>query len=379
MATRTDTSPQLNASATDVSSVSYTFATTGTFYVRACADNNSNWQGTVTESDENNNCGEWTVVTVSDLTISGSCSASPDSGFVGDTFTWSAGGISGGTGSYTYAWSGGPGAADTLSGTGTSVTKTYTTTGTKTGSVTVISGGNSKIIDCGNATVNSCYGQGCIGGNGNGNGNGDGGRRRGGCQYPSPAQPKINVPSQCCAPSPGVCLEQPKATLLANGATATTIKKDQSATLTWSSTGATTCTAAGGFSTGGASANNIGVQVSPPATSRYQIFCDGPGGTGFSNFATVTVVDPKAAISANPTRVQRGNSSTITWTVNDVSNCFITKNGATWQSGISSSGSRSDSINGQTTYTISSCRDNAGNTLFPQSVTVNVFADFQEF
>jgi hypothetical protein len=63
-ATRTDTSPVLPASGTDVSEASYTFATSGTWYARACADNDALWSDTITESNEDNNCGAWTAIAV---------------------------------------------------------------------------------------------------------------------------------------------------------------------------------------------------------------------------------------------------------------------------------------------------------------------------
>ena len=48
-ATRTDNSPNLGPGGTDTSSVSYTFATSGTWYVRVCADNDASWDDDVTE------------------------------------------------------------------------------------------------------------------------------------------------------------------------------------------------------------------------------------------------------------------------------------------------------------------------------------------
>ncbi|MBP6884015.1 MAG: S8 family serine peptidase [Candidatus Pacebacteria bacterium] len=48
-------------------SSSYTFTTAGTYSVRVCADNNSSFAGTITESNENNNCSTWTNVVVSDV------------------------------------------------------------------------------------------------------------------------------------------------------------------------------------------------------------------------------------------------------------------------------------------------------------------------
>ena len=70
-ATRTvNTTSTINASGgTAPISTPYTFATTGTKYIRACADNNASMVGTVNEgtTGESNNCGAWTAVTVSGL------------------------------------------------------------------------------------------------------------------------------------------------------------------------------------------------------------------------------------------------------------------------------------------------------------------------
>jgi hypothetical protein len=47
-------------------SISHTFTTTGEYFVRVCADKKSpSDTGTVDESNENNNCGLWTTITVS--------------------------------------------------------------------------------------------------------------------------------------------------------------------------------------------------------------------------------------------------------------------------------------------------------------------------
>lgn len=47
---------------------SYTFGSAGTFYWRACADMNGSGVGSITESDEGNNCGAWTAFTVAPTT-----------------------------------------------------------------------------------------------------------------------------------------------------------------------------------------------------------------------------------------------------------------------------------------------------------------------
>lgn len=63
------------------------------------------------------------------------CSANPYAVSKGNNITWTAT-ATGGTGSYAYSWSG----TDNLSGTGTSVSKTYSTVGAKTATVKVTSG-----------------------------------------------------------------------------------------------------------------------------------------------------------------------------------------------------------------------------------------------
>lgn len=63
-------------------SSSYTFTTAGTYQVRACADNNTSWAGTVTESNENNNCTDWVPIVVSALDTQ--CTDSADNDGDGD-------------------------------------------------------------------------------------------------------------------------------------------------------------------------------------------------------------------------------------------------------------------------------------------------------
>jgi hypothetical protein len=66
VATRVVSTGSLGAGASANVSSPYTFPSSGTWYVRACADNNASWVGTISESNENNNCGgSWTIVTVS--------------------------------------------------------------------------------------------------------------------------------------------------------------------------------------------------------------------------------------------------------------------------------------------------------------------------
>ncbi|MFA5935182.1 MAG: hypothetical protein WC827_04855, partial [Candidatus Paceibacterota bacterium] len=75
--------------------------------------------------------------------LTASCSANPNSIDVGQSTTWSAN-ASGGTGSYTYSWTG----TDSLYGSSRTVTKSYNNEGTKTARVTVTSGGITASATC---------------------------------------------------------------------------------------------------------------------------------------------------------------------------------------------------------------------------------------
>lgn len=170
-----------------------------------------------------------------------------------------------------------------------------------------------------------------------------------------------------------------------------TIDSGQSSRLTWSSTNSTSCTAAGEFSTDGAT-NKLppGVLVTPSVTSTYSITCTGPDGPPAQDLATVTVLVPTVSrFSAAPSRVvrdSRGNGSTIiSWNATNVDDCIITRNGVTWQT-LTSDASRTisnsvpDTVTGQTTYSIS-CTLGSGSNAASASDTqiVNTVSSFQEF
>lgn len=63
--TQTVIAGPLAVGGTENVSVSYTFPSSGTWYVRACVDNDASMNGAITEIDEGNNCStSWTTVTV---------------------------------------------------------------------------------------------------------------------------------------------------------------------------------------------------------------------------------------------------------------------------------------------------------------------------
>ncbi len=120
--------------------------TAGTWYLRACADKQSAvGTGVITESNEADNCSVWTAVTVYP-TLSATCSVSPTSAITGAAVTWTAV-PSGGTGAYTYSWSG----TDGISGSSISISPSYASPGSKTASVLVTSGSQSTSFACSNS------------------------------------------------------------------------------------------------------------------------------------------------------------------------------------------------------------------------------------
>lgn len=64
----------------------------GTWYLRACADNNASFVGSITESNENNNCGAWTrVIAAAPPPVQGTCTVDKTTVAPGESFTYTAG------------------------------------------------------------------------------------------------------------------------------------------------------------------------------------------------------------------------------------------------------------------------------------------------
>jgi hypothetical protein len=137
---------------------------------------------------------------------------------------------------------------------------------------------------------------------------------------------------------------QPTASLSANPPS---ITSGQSSVLTWSSTNATSCTGTG-FTTSGTSGT---ATVSPAATQIYGISCTGPGGTATANTTVTvgTVSTPTATLSANPTSISSGQSSTLTWGSTHATSCA----GTGFTTGNVISGSVTVTPTVTTTYSVS--------------------------
>ena len=104
-------------------------------------------------------------------------------------------------------------------------------------------------------------------------------------------------------------------------ATPSTLASGKAATLTWSSTHATACTASGAWS--GALAVQ-GQQSTGPLTASetYQLSCSGPGGSAAQSVTvTLTSASPTVSLSANPSTVASGGKSTLAWSSTDATAC----------------------------------------------------------
>lgn len=143
-----------------------------------------------------------------------------------------------------------------------------------------------------------------------------------------------------------------------------------SSNLTWSSTNATACTASGSWSGSRATSGSASVTPAAAGTATYTLSCTGAGGTANAS-ATVTVSAPAptVTISAAPTTIILGATSTISWTTSNASSC--TASGA-WTGAKATTGNQvvTPDSGGSLGYTLS-CTGAGGTASATATVTVN--------
>jgi trimeric autotransporter adhesin len=146
-----------------------------------------------------------------------------------------------------------------------------------------------------------------------------------------------------------------------------TVAPGGSATLAWSSTNATACTASGAWS--GSRVVSSSQSTGPiTANSIYTLTCTGLGGSA-SQSATVSVaaVAPTVSVGANPSTLTKGGSSTLSWSSTNATAC--TASGA-WSGSKAPGGSQSTgAVQANSTFTLN-CSGPGGNA--SQSTTVSV-------
>ena len=144
-----------------------------------------------------------------------------------------------------------------------------------------------------------------------------------------------------------------------------------SSLLTWSSTNATTCNASGAWGGARATAGSASTGPLTAAINTFTLTCTGPGGSGVAS-AVVTVIPvvpaPTVFISANPTSVVSGASSTLTWSSTNATTCTASGawSGARATAGSASTGPLTASIN---TFTLT-CTGAGGSASHSAVVTV---------
>lgn len=351
----TYTATALASSGTGTATVSYTFPSEATWYVRACADKNSAaGTGTITESNEANNCGAWTAVVASAAAApTATISAFPTSG-QSSTITWSSTNATTCTGTGFSTGNQTSGTAPvtptvtttysvTCTGTAGSATNSTTVTVAEAPTVTTTAGklcsggtflgssydiSNSCVTYCSGLTASCCstlhsYGDsgesysciaysdttatvdsittgGCVNGaslaveNLNIDGGGGGGGGEPVCDWTEKSASLISY-------GPAV-----SATLVTNP---TSVSAGVPALITWDSTNATSCTGTG-FSTGGATFGSV--EVTPSLTTSYTLSCtNGVGGTATdTETLTVDVFTVTCSATTNPLTVNQS----VSWT-----------------------------------------------------------------
>ncbi|NTV54899.1 MAG: polysaccharide deacetylase family protein [Candidatus Moranbacteria bacterium] len=172
----------------------------------------------------------------------------------------------------------------------------------------------------------------------------------------------LTVDDYSLASSSSTPTPAPTLTLSANP---TSIATGSSSTLTWSTTDATSCAATGGWTSSTATSGTA--SVTPTSTTTYSMTCTGAGGTA-TKTATVTVTTPTPAptltLSANPTSIVSGTSSTLTWSATDATSCA-----AGWTSSTEISGTASVTPSATTTYSMT-CTGVGGSVTKTATVTV---------
>ncbi len=142
-------------------------------------------------------------------------------------------------------------------------------------------------------------------------------------------------------------------------ATPPAINLGASSTLAWSGiTGATTCSINQGI--GAVSCAGGSTSVSPTSATTYELTATGPGGNATAT-ASVTMAAPTAGtLSATPTTIDGGSSSTLAWTAStNATSCSIDQGIGTVSC---AGGATSVSPTATTTYTLTATGPGGSNT-----------------
>jgi trimeric autotransporter adhesin len=154
-------------------------------------------------------------------------------------------------------------------------------------------------------------------------------------------------------------------------ASPSTIAKGGSATLTWSTTNATSCTASGAW-TGTKATSGSQSTGALNANAGFTLSCTGAGGSA-SQGATVTVTTPAPTVqlAASPATLANGDSATLTWSSTNATACMAS---GSWSGAKATSGSKSTgALTATSSYTLV-CTGTGGSASQTAKITVSASA-----
>lgn len=352
--------PAINAGASAVVSTAHTFASPGTYYMRACADIAS----AVDESNEDNNCSAWTAVTVSaapagaDLTagaITPTTAALGQSKALSGTISNIGGAAASASRSYFEL------TAPNAKGNTTSVANTPALAAAAGSAASF----NYTFSYAGNYAVRVCadwYGEVTELNEGNNCG------------------PWTDIAVSEAPISSSVSCTVSPASGVVGGSVTYTASPVGAATSPYTWTGSDGAT---GFGSGSTAVRTF----SAPGTYGMQVAATNASGSAQCPLVSVTAgwcasAATDLTITATPARVRSGQSTNLNWNATGVNGqnatCSVTGPGVSWTSSVtagpscSASGTATTVISTQSTYTLT-CG------AYSESVTVNVIPSFQEF
>ncbi len=148
----------------------------------------------------------------------------------------------------------------------------------------------------------------------------------------------------------------------------TLIAQGESATLSWTSENAASCSISPDI---GEVDLNGSLEITPETTTTYTVTATGAGGTASATVTVSVTEEPVVSISAAPTAISSGESTVLTWSSINIDSANI-------DNGIGSvdlSGSQTVTPENTTTYTLS-CTGSAGTV--STSVTVYVYGSTED-
>lgn len=138
-----------------------------------------------------------------------------------------------------------------------------------------------------------------------------------------------------------------------------TITRGSNASLSWGSTGVTSCSIDQGI--GPVDPNSTApISVSPQETTTYTLTCTNVYGQTVTDTATLTVTEPvlpTVSLTANPNSIAAGQSSTLTWSSQNATACSINNGVGTVTPNTTGTSSVAPAAN--TTYTLT-CTNASG-------------------